>query len=217
MAEEVCDVVYVSPCGSIATTAPNYASTGLLSKQILSVYRVGFIEINVIKHLHPSYICDEALLHVDSSQFTCIARSLEDSSNVIKVSADTMWNWGYLYTEHDWGTIGHGGQEFQDRVRPVPSALVTGPESTRERLTKDLHILLPCLLRSESERACFYTYLLEKQARDVSTALMAVNVKQHERGSAPVPRLPVAVVGLPQDKSYKRKGAGDGTTSRKKR
>ena len=77
----------------------------------------------------------QVIAHSPKSNWTAMNAALiqKEVKVIIKVSENTSWNWGYLYTEHEWEVHGHGGQEFIHKVRPVPNAVLAQDRSYKRK------------------------------------------------------------------------------------
>lgn len=207
-----CDVVYVAACGSFACTSPFYANTGMLSKHILSVFRCGYISVNVVSHLHPLYVEAHALTLACSDaellqKFTCSPSIIKRPDKLIRVTTSVSWKWCVTYTANAWKEVGLGGESHLSTVFPVPDPISTAPESMYEQLKKDIQKLVPILRCNSAERGHFYEYLAKLQERAQAEALVKDKAR---RRIFDVELNDVAAITttMPSDKSRKRKVSG---------
>ena len=203
-----CDIVYVSPCGSLACTSPFYSNSGIVGKHILSVFRFGHITLNVACHFHPLYLQHHAVQlalvkdMASVSRFTCEPSTVKNCTKLIGITALTSWQWCVQFTESEWREQGLGGDAHQAVVFPLPSALTSIPESAWERIQKSFNYLSPILRYDEAEREHFFFYFTEMQARARAAAEIKDQALRASNG------LNILKVTVPSAKGRKRKKAG---------
>jgi len=198
------DVVYVSQCGSLACTNPYYANSGIFCKQSLSVFRHGFISLDVVKLIHPLYVLPHALtiapLYVlphaltiaacnetnVPSRFSCLPGTVKRPERMISIHATASWRWAVEHSSEAWRVRGLGGDKYDAVVFPTPNAISTGPESDFERLKKEMHKLLPILRFDSDEREYFYVYLSELRGRAIAQAGIQDQAKRSMIGASRV-------------------------------
>lgn len=152
------DIVFVSPCGSLACTSPSYSRWGIPSKHILAVFYDGLLCINMKQHFHPVYhLPFMNNIAVDAIRDYTVA---SDLPNGAKRSTDSTacWNWAQKTSEESWKIIGLGGRPYQDVAYPTLKSMSQSSESISEKTKKSINFIVPYINNSREERDIFYLY-----------------------------------------------------------
>lgn len=152
------DLVFVSPCGSLACTSSSYARWGMPSKHIFAIFHDGAICFNMKQHFHPVYhlqfMNDIAVTAV--SDYTVAS----DVPNGLMMSTDSTacWNWAQKSTEESWRLVGLGGEMYHDVAYPTVKSISQASESIAEKTKKSVNFIVPYINNSREERDIFYLY-----------------------------------------------------------
>ena len=159
------DLVFISPCGSIACTSSSYARWGIPSKHILAVFYDGSITINMKQHFHPvhhlQFMNDIA---VNSVADYFVTSDIPNGAHKT-IDSTACWNWAQKTSEETWNSVGMGGSSYRGVAYPSATSITHAPESISEKTKKAIHFVVPYINKSVEERAIFYLYyegLLER-------------------------------------------------------
>ena len=152
------DVVFISPCGSIACTSPSYARWGIPSKHILAVFCDGSITINMKQHFHRVYHLQFMNdIAVDSVADYSVASDIPNGP-LKSIDSTACWDWAQKTSEESWDIIGKGGNPYRSVAYPSATSITNAPESITEKTKKAINFVVPYINNSVEERAIFYLY-----------------------------------------------------------
>ena len=152
------DLVFVSPCGSLACTSSSYARWGIPSKHIFAVFHDGAICFNMKQHFHPVYHLQFMNdIAVETVPDYTVASDLPNGEMRLTDST-ACWNWAQKSTEESWKLIGLGGKMYQDVAYPTVKSISQASESIAEKIKKSVNFIVPYINNSKEERDIFYLY-----------------------------------------------------------